>query len=265
MSSEAPKSKRWTVLSAIIAVIGLLLVLTPLVAMPQNVVSKETLSDSNNYTALTTVTLEPGDYEIWLTKSFWSFFNLDQPLVSVDHSDNSSVHVDIVLADKDRRFDGEEFRLVAEFTIDTKDSYTVEVEAPLTSVTFTGTNMVYLTEARSSLYAPMLWTGVILLIIGICLGIAMAVQRTVKKGDEALNGSQPPRPQPPPPYSYPYQQPPPQPYPPPYPPYQQQPYPPPHPQYQQRPYPPQGGQPPPSRPPPQGEPPEPSSPAEDDV
>jgi hypothetical protein len=214
-------------LTIVLVVAGLVLMVTPPLMMPQDIVSEDVVSASNDYSTTTTEELDPGDYEVWISESLFSVFS-GLSVVEVSGS-GGSVYVDTYHGDKDRKVDGTDCVLVAEFDIEARDTYTVHVEAPF-STFWTGSAKVYVAEARAPGYAVMQWSGFILIIVGISLMAALGVKRMVQKMEEDRERERARQPAPRP--AYPYQYPPPQ-YPPPtypppqYPPRQPPPGPPP--------------------------------------
>jgi hypothetical protein len=178
--------------------------------MPQEIIHEDVVSSSNDYSTSTTEQLDPGDYEVWISESFFSFFSgLSE--VDVRGSGGGSVYVDTFYGDKDRRVGGTDCVLVAEFNIDTTDMYSIDVTAPLSTI-WTGNAKVFVAEARVPSYAIMQWTGFLLLCVAIALMIGIAVKGLMQKMDEDREAERARQPPPRPAYPYPY--PPPQ-YPPP--------------------------------------------------
>ena len=210
MPSNLLLGTRWIALTLVILVLGLVLMFAPPLLMPQEIVHEDVVSAGNDYTTTASEQLDPGDYEVWISESFFSFFS-GTSVVDVRDSGGASVYVDIHYGDKDRRVDGTDCVLVAEFDIDTSDTYFIEVQAPLSTL-WTGSAKVYVAEARAPSYAVMQWSGFLFLCVGIALLIAIAFKRVMMKMDEDRAAEQARRPPPRP--AYPYQYPPPQ-YPPP--------------------------------------------------
>lgn len=248
------------VMGVLIAV-GIALYALPIFMYPDNVVHDDTLSDANSHTTDATLDLHKGTYEVFMTTSLWSWFYLDQPLVSVNGSGSQTVHVDYVMGGSERSIEGDDCRHFATFEIEQRGEYDVSITAGVMDLGIPGTERVYVVEERPTLYAPLQWSGILVILLGI-VGLSiilflMAMSATDEKRAAGQRAQVPPPAYPPPGYAPypPQQQPPPYPYPqqqpPPYPPPQGHPpmYPPP--QGQPPPYPPPQGQPPPYQPPPQ--------------
>jgi hypothetical protein len=210
----------WIVL---LVVGGIVLLLLPGIIMPQNIITKETLSDANDHRLEETLKLKPGEYEVWMTEGFFSLFNLDLTLVYVNQTQVGPVHVDNIFSDKDRKFEGHDCRQFAKFEIDEEDEYHVTVIAVWGNLGIPETNRVYVAEARPSVYGMILWTGGILLTLGVVLGVIVAFQKLIADSKKDYPGQPPGGPPPPGQYQHPY--PPPGQYPPPA---QYPGYPPPH-------------------------------------
>jgi len=236
---EKKKSRmRLMAVMMLLIVLGIGLYATPIFLYPNNVVYEDSLSDFNAHTTNTQITLEEGTYEVWMTTSLWTWFNLDQPLVYVNSTTEGPIHIDTVLRGDDRTIEGDECRHFATFTIKEKATYNVTVIAGLMALGIPGTENVYVVEERPAAYAPMQWAGIIMVMVGvvgiILLMILAAFISSEERKKERIRQSPPPGAYPPPGYMpYPPQQqpppysqyPPPQ-QPPPYPPPQQQPPPP---------------------------------------
>jgi hypothetical protein len=224
--------KFWSVL---LIIVGIVLIVLPMLTMPQEIVHRDNLNEANNHSTQARLVLEPGDYEVWMTETFWSWFNLDQPLVFVNTSTGVPIHVNSIVEGDTRKFDGNDCKLFATFEIETRDTYDVTIEGSFLTASFPWGNSLYVAEARAPAYAALQWSGALLLILGLVVLSVIGLQRLLKGIDKGLK-DRPPQ----------YQQPYPPAYPPHYPPQhpsQQQPPPgyPQHPPPQHPPPPPQGG------------------------
>jgi len=251
------KDKRTMVMAIMlmVVVLGAVLYVVPIFIYPDNVVHDASLTDANSHTTNKQLDIDAGTYEVWISTSFWSWFNLDTPEVYVNDSNSGrSVDVDYLYDDDRRSFDGEECRRFARFDIDGDTVINISITAGVISLGIPGSERVYVVEERPAAYAPMQWSGILLIITGISILIIYLALLAMKSSEEKKRQADRERPP-----QYPPQYPPP--YPPQYPPYQPQGYPqqqpPPYNQYPPPPQgqypPPQGGQPPPGqyrRPPP---------------
>jgi hypothetical protein len=234
----------------VLIVVGIALYALPIFLYPDNFVHDATLSDANSHTTDATLDLQEGTYEVFMTTSLWSIFYLDQPLVSVNGSGNRTVHVDYVMGGSERSIEGDDCRHFATFEIGQRGEYDVSITAGVMELGIPGTERVYVVEERPSMYAPLQWSGILVILLGIVglsiILVLMAMTATDEKRTAGPRAPVPPPAYPPPGYApYPQQQPPAYQYP------QQQPPPYPPPQGQPPMYPPPQGQPPPYQPPPQ--------------
>jgi flagellar basal body-associated protein FliL len=243
VTEEASKkggNMRWVAVTAILVVLGIAIYVSPILMYPDNIVHDDTLGTSNDHSTQAQLTLEEGTYEVWMTTSFWSFFLLDQPIVYVNDSLGKELNVDYRLNGDERSINGDDCRQFASFRVREKGTYNVTVIAGVMDLGIPGTEQVYVVEERPPAYAPLQWTGILVILVGatglILLLILMAMASSEEKKKERQRQGPPPGTYPPPGYP---------PYPPPMqppPPYSQ--YPPPQ---QPPPYPPPGQQPPPGQ------------------
>ena len=266
-AEEKKKSKvRLIAVMTLLVVLGIALYVTPLFLYPDNVVYDDSLREVNAHTTNAQLTIEEGTYEVWMTRSLWSWFNLDMPIVHVNGTTGQPLPIDYEINGDTRNIEGDECRHFATFTVREKTTYNITVTAGLLSLGIPGTERVYVVEERPAAYSPMQWAGGLIILAGIVgvvvLMVIIAMVSSEERKKERMRQSPPPSTYPPPGYvPYPPQQqpppynqyPPPQ-QPPPYPPPQQQPPPYPPPQQQPPTYPPQQ-QPPPTYPPQQQPPP----------
>jgi hypothetical protein len=197
------------VLMAVLFIVGLGLYLTPIFVYPDVVVHEAALTESNSHTTHAQLDLDKGNYEVWMSRSLWSFFNLDQPLVSVNDSTGQSLHVDYRLGGDDRNIDGIEARHFATFRINERATYNVSVTAALMSLGIPGSEQVFIVEERPALYAPMQWTGILMMVVGIIgflIIMVMIAFTSSEERKERMRKAPPPGTYPPPQYPQ-YQQP----------------------------------------------------------
>ena len=171
---------------AILFLGGIGLIILPYVSIPTNVVMHDTLGPSNDHATVQDVWLEPGDYEIWMTETFWSNFAIDYPVVNVNHSSGEPVHIYMHGDGPDRTIEGDRCRQFALFTIDDKGYYTVVVVAGFMVLGFPGTHEVYLIEERPTLFGALLWTGRLVMLVGISLLTLELITRLWESKDKGL-------------------------------------------------------------------------------
>ncbi len=269
MGDQEPERKGFVdgrlvvVLIVLVILLGIALIIVPMVVYPDVIVHEDRATPTNGYITNDWVELEPGTYEVWTTTSFFGFFGLDQPIVYVNDTAGSPIDVDDIFSGDDRRIDGRSCQHFATFEIKERGDYNVTIIAGLLAMDLTGTTDIYVLEERPAAYGAMQWSGLLLILAGVVIMVAVAFIRWSKGADERERQRRERAAQMPPPYppqGYPpyppqgrpppqYQQYPPPQYPPPQPPPPQpgyQPYPPPP---SPPPPPPPGARPPPPRPP----------------
>jgi len=228
----------------LVIVVGAVLYVLPMLMYPDNVVHDASLTDANSHSTKEQLDIAAGTYEVWMSTSFWSWFNLDTPEVYVNESASGQPVVVDYLYDDDRRsFEGEECRRFAKFDLERDTAVNISITAGVISLGIPGSERVFVVEERPTAYAPMQWSGILTIIAGISILIIYLALLSMKSSEEKKRQAQPQPPQYPPAY--------PPPYPPQYPTYPPQQPPP----YNQYPPPPQGQYPPPQGqyPPPQGQ------------
>jgi hypothetical protein len=207
----------------VLAIVGGILIALPMITMPQEIVHQDVLNESNDHSSDARLELDSGDYEVWMTRTFWSFFNLDQPAVYVNSTEGARVPVSEVYDDKERKFDGNDCQQFAKFHISEKGTYDVAVDANFLTSTIPWGNSMYVAKERAPAYAILQWTGVIVLVLGLVILGSIAAKGVIKGIDKGLKDSRQQQPYPP---AYPPQYPPQQPPPPGYPQHPPQQYPP---------------------------------------
>jgi hypothetical protein len=180
---------------------GFGIVVLPYVSIPTNVIMHDTLDPSNDHISTKEIWLEPGDYEIWMTENFWSNFNIDYPIVNVNHSGGEPVHVYMHMEGAGRTIEDNRCRHFASFTIEDKGYYTVNVAAGLMVIGFPGSHEVYVTEERPALFGTLLWTGGLLMLVGISVVVLELLRRVWESKDKGLDAPTEPPHAPVPPYS----------------------------------------------------------------
>jgi flagellar basal body-associated protein FliL len=235
------------VIMVVLTLLGAVIYSIPIFVYPDNIVHDDSLSEFNSHTTNAQLTLEEGRYEVWLSTSILSWFNLDMPLVHVNDTTGQPLNVDYTTSGDDRNIEGTECRHFATFRIREEGTYNVTIIAPLMSMGIPGTEEVFVVEERPTAYSALQSTGILLMVVGmigvVLLLILMSITSTEEKRAQ-IRKAQPPGTYPPPAYA-PYQQQPP----PGYPQYPSQPPPPQgYPQYPNQPQPPPGQAP--RRPPP---------------
>ena len=247
--AEKKKSKvRLIAVMTLLIVLGIALYVTPFFLYPDNVVYDDSLSLGNAHTTYAQLTIEEGTYEVWMTRSLWSWLYLDMPIVHVNDTTGQTLRIAYEVNGDTRNIEGDECKHFATFTVREKTTYNITVTAGLLSLGIPGTERVYVVEERPVAYSPMQWAGGLMILVGIVgiivLMVLIAMVSSEERKKERMRQNPPPSAYPPPGYvPYPPQQqpppytqyPPPQ-QPPPYPPPQQQP--PPYPPPQQQPLPP---------------------------
>ncbi len=171
---------------AILFLAGIVLLILPYVSIPTNVIMHDTLGPSNDHATIQDVWFEPGDYEIWMTETFWSNFNIDYPVVNINHTSGEPVHTYMHVDGPDRRIEGDPCRQFASFTIDDKGYYTVIIVAGFMFLGLPGTHEIYVTEDRPPIFGALLWTGGILLLVGIFLLTLELIKRVWESKDKGL-------------------------------------------------------------------------------
>ncbi|UCC93308.1 MAG: hypothetical protein JSW25_01145 [Thermoplasmata archaeon] len=196
----------------LLLLLGIGLYVMPIFLYPDNIVHEDSLSDFNNHTTNAQVTMEKGTYEVWMSTSFWTWFSLDRPVVSVNDTTGQPLHVDYELGNDERSIDGTECKHFATFTVSGKGDYNVTVVALLNSLGMPGSEKVYVVEERPASYAPMQWAGIIMIIVAIIGFIVILVLVSLTSSEEKqkrMRAQQPPGGYPPPGYGqYPQQHPP---------------------------------------------------------
>ena len=139
-AEEKKKSKvRLIAVMTLLVVLGIALYVTPLFLYPDNVVYDDSLREVNAHTTNAQLTIEEGTYEVWMTRSLWSWFNLDMPIVHVNGTTGQPLPIDYEINGDTRNIEGDECRHFATFTVREKTTYNITVTAGQLSLGIPGT------------------------------------------------------------------------------------------------------------------------------
>jgi len=167
------------------------MILLPSQLWPTEVIHRETLTEANDHSVQAEVELTDGDYEVWMTLTFWSLLAVDHPDVEVRSTTGDSVHVTMVFDGSERDIEDSSCRLFARFKIVDEGPYNVSVDSDPLNIGLTGSSTVFLTEERPSAYAGMQWAGAILIFVAILGGVIILLMDYLEK-EKARRAAQPP-------------------------------------------------------------------------
>jgi len=201
---------RW-LLIVVLIIAGVAMIFLPSHLWPTEVLHRDTLTEANDHSIQTELEFPEGDYEVWMTLTFWSLLAVNHPDVEVQSATGETVHVTLMFEGTERDIEDTSCRLFARFKIVDPGTYNVSIDSDPLNIGLTGSSTVFVTEERPSAYAASQWTGAILILVAILGGIVILLQDYLAK-ERARRAAQPAPTQYPPPV-YPT-----------YPPSQQQPY-----------------------------------------